>query len=158
MAFGNDFGSLFMELRSKWMINDKDKDGMSDDFEDEHGLSKTDHSDASMDKDGDGLDNLQESILGLSPSSTDSDQDGLSDGDEIALYKTDPSIEDTDEDGLIDDEDNCPSDANADQADADEDGIGDACDVDYDDCASAIALDLVGNGDEALGQELQLGV
>ena len=94
MAFGNDFGSLFMELRSKWMINDKDKDGMSDDFEDEHGLSKTDPSDASMDKDGDGLDNLQESILGLSPSSTDSDQDGLSDGDEIALYKTDPSIED----------------------------------------------------------------
>jgi len=133
MAFGNDFAAMFMELRTKWIINDKDKDGMSDEFEDEHGLSKTDPSDASEDKDGDGLDNLQESILGISPSSIDTDEDGLSDGDEVALYKTDPSLEDTDEDGLKDGEEvNGNPATNPLSADTDSDGLEDGEELEAD--------------------------
>ena len=147
MAFGADFEGLFMELRSKWIINDRDKDGMSDEFEDEHGLSKNNPSDASLDKDSDGLDNLQESILGLNPTSTDSDEDGLSDGDEFALYKTNPALEDTDEDGISDgDELNGDPATNPLNADTDSDGLEDGEEINGDPATNPTLADSDNDG------------
>lgn len=54
------------------------------------------------DTDGDGLlDSEETGIYGTDPNDPDSDQDGLDDGDEIALA-TDPLDSDTDADGLFD--------------------------------------------------------
>ena len=46
--FGNDFESLYYELRSKWFMPDSDMDGMSDTFETKYGLNKNDASDACL--------------------------------------------------------------------------------------------------------------
>ncbi|MFX1503085.1 MAG: OmpA family protein, partial [Promethearchaeota archaeon] len=52
--------------------------------------------------DGDGLTNLEEYGLGTDPTVSDSDDDGLTDGEEVNLYVTDPLNPDTDGDGLDD--------------------------------------------------------
>ncbi|MHA2363280.1 MAG: hypothetical protein ACXAC7_04940 [Candidatus Hodarchaeales archaeon] len=54
------------------------------------------------DTDGDGLDDLYEYNFGIHPNNTDTDNDSLSDWDEIFIHLTDPSQEDTDGDGIID--------------------------------------------------------
>ena len=56
------------------------------------------------DTDGDGLYDPVEERLGTSPSNSDTDDDGLSDGNEINLYGTNPLNPDTDSDGLTDGE------------------------------------------------------
>ena len=58
--------------------------------------------DASLDEDGDGLTNEQEAAIGTDPFNPDSDNDGLFDKEEVAVYKTDPLNEDTDGDGFLD--------------------------------------------------------
>lgn len=55
-----------------------------------------------VDADKDGLDDVREKEIGTNPQNTDSDGDGLSDGDEVIVYKTDPLKADTDGDGLSD--------------------------------------------------------
>jgi YD repeat-containing protein len=55
-----------------------------------------------LDNDGDGLTNSQETVLGTNPYDSDSDDDGLSDGDEVNVYNTNPLNWDTDGDGLPD--------------------------------------------------------
>jgi outer membrane protein OmpA-like peptidoglycan-associated protein len=55
-----------------------------------------------LDFDGDGITNEEESRYGTNPKDIDSDNDGLSDGDEIKKYYTNPRNPDTDNDGLID--------------------------------------------------------
>jgi len=62
---------------------DKDGDGLPDSWETLHGFDPTDSTDASKDKDGDGLSNLREYQLHTSPAETDSDYDGKSDKWEI---------------------------------------------------------------------------
>ena len=59
-------------------------------------------SDSDVDIDGDGLSNIQEIELGTDPRKSDTDNDGLSDSDELNIYNTDPLNPDTDEDGLND--------------------------------------------------------
>jgi outer membrane protein OmpA-like peptidoglycan-associated protein len=56
-----------------------------------------------LDSDGDGLTDEDEiNIYKTDPFNRDTDGDGLSDGDEVLIYKTDPLNRDTDGDGLSD--------------------------------------------------------
>ncbi|MBC8206880.1 MAG: right-handed parallel beta-helix repeat-containing protein [Kiritimatiellales bacterium] len=57
---------------------------------------------ANSDDDNDGLNLLEEYQLVTSPLATDSDGDGLSDGDEVNVHYTDPLGTDSDGDGLSD--------------------------------------------------------
>lgn len=59
-------------------------------------------SDAEADSDDDRLSNAQEIELGTNPQLSDTDDDGLSDYDEIYVYETDPLNPDSDGDGLQD--------------------------------------------------------
>ncbi len=64
---------------------DSDDDGIPDNVEIAAGLNPNDPSDALSDKDGDGLSNLAEYLMGTNINGGDSDGDGMSDADEIAL-------------------------------------------------------------------------
>ncbi len=54
------------------------------------------------DSDDDGLTDGEEAILGTDPLDADTDDDGLTDGQEVEVYGTDPLDADTDDDGLND--------------------------------------------------------
>jgi VCBS repeat-containing protein len=54
------------------------------------------------DSDFDGLTDAQEIALGTDPNNPDTDADGLTDGDEVNIYGTDPTLLDTDADGVDD--------------------------------------------------------
>jgi hypothetical protein len=58
--------------------------------------------DANTDDDGDTLSNAREVELGTDPKIADTDEDGLSDGQEVRVWLTDPLKRDTDGDGLTD--------------------------------------------------------
>jgi DNA-binding MarR family transcriptional regulator len=84
---------------------DTDGDGMSNEWEDTHGLDPTNSTDADNDPDGDGLNNSQEYEYDTDPNNPDSDEDGYYDGWEIThgtdpLNKTSPEepASDSDED------------------------------------------------------------
>lgn len=55
-----------------------------------------------IDLDGDGLANITEFQLGTSVNNPDTDGDGIKDGLEVNVYRTNPLLPDTDEDGLND--------------------------------------------------------
>lgn len=55
-----------------------------------------------IDSDGDGLLDNEEAQYGTDPYDPDTDDDGLSDGEEVKIYSTDPLNPDTDLDGLKD--------------------------------------------------------
>jgi hypothetical protein len=67
---------------------DDDNDGMPDTFEMVHSLNPLDASDAILDSDSDGLSNLKEYNTGTDPALTDSDGDGVPDGEDA--YPLDP--------------------------------------------------------------------
>jgi hypothetical protein len=73
--------------------------------------------------------------------STDLDNDGLGQNSET-YWGTSPTSADTDVDGVPDGTDNCKTIANANQADYDGDGIGDVCDPDVDGDGALNANDL----------------
>lgn len=54
------------------------------------------------DSDGDGMNVKIEEARGTDPALIDTDDDGLTDGDEVFRYRTDPLKRDTDGDGLVD--------------------------------------------------------
>ena len=55
-----------------------------------------------LDTDNDGLSDQEEITLGTDINSVDTDNDGLFDREEVYVYKTDPTNEDTDGDGFLD--------------------------------------------------------
>ncbi|MBD5087790.1 MAG: VWA domain-containing protein [Clostridiales bacterium] len=69
------------------LVADSDNNGIPDDKED---------------FDNDGLTNLEEIRLETNPISIDTDNDSLTDGDEVSVYFTNPLLVDTDGDGLSD--------------------------------------------------------
>ncbi|MFO7870281.1 MAG: hypothetical protein R6V03_02480, partial [Kiritimatiellia bacterium] len=83
-----------------WIHQDFDEDGMVDWWERENfgDVSPA----AEGDEDGDGLSNLEEFEAGTDPNNPDSDNDGLTDGQEVHTYRTDPLSPDTDGDGAGD--------------------------------------------------------
>ena len=97
-------------LKTDYLKVDTDGDGLDDYSEvylcDTDPLStdtgKTGVNDSMKDADGDKLTNAEEIKLGTSPALSDTDEDGLSDYDEVKKYKTDPLKEDTDGDGISD--------------------------------------------------------
>lgn len=92
---------------------DFDNDHMADELEVKYGLDDTDPSDAQADADRDGLTNVLEVRAGTNPRDTDSDDDGVTDGNEQRWN------EDTDGDGLI----------NALDPDSDGDGLFDGTEM-----------------------------
>ena len=78
-------------------INDDDSDNMADDWEDAYGLDSG-VSDHNLDKDGDGLSNIDEfrggGTLALNPDDVDTDSDGMDDYWEVT-YGTDPKTDDS---------------------------------------------------------------
>lgn len=55
-----------------------------------------------QDRDGDGLSDRREGEIGTDPEKPDTDEDGLSDGEEVLRRNTNPLNPDTDQDGLTD--------------------------------------------------------
>jgi hypothetical protein len=83
------------------LLVDTDADGMDDKYEVDNNLPATVFS-RFNDADRDGLGDFGEFTRGTDPNNSDSDGDGLTDGQEHHLYKTDPLTSDTDGDGLGD--------------------------------------------------------
>ncbi len=82
--------------------SDSDEDGMDDWWEDLYGLDRLDATDAALNADTDELTNLQEFQNSTDPTNDDSDNDGLSDSDEVNLYLSNPINSDSDNDGMPD--------------------------------------------------------
>jgi len=82
--------------------NDSDSDGIDDWWEDLYGLDSQDDSDAALNADTDELTNLEEFQNSTDPNNDDSDNDGLSDSDEVNVYLSNPLSTDSDKDGMSD--------------------------------------------------------
>lgn len=83
----------------------------------------------SVDSDDDGLSNGEELARGTAPFTNDTDGDGLEDGAEVARYGTNATLNDTDGDGLDDGEEVLEYGTNPSVADTDGDGLTDGAEV-----------------------------
>ncbi|MDA7881972.1 hypothetical protein N9A94_06665 [Akkermansiaceae bacterium] len=82
---------------------DLDEDGIPNQYETDNGLDPNDPSDATLDPDMDGLNNLREFENGTLINNDDTDGDNLLDGEEVDTHGTSPILADTDGDTLNDD-------------------------------------------------------
>ena len=80
------------------------------------------------DSDDDGLTDGEEAILGTDPFDADTDDDGLTDGEEVEVHGTDPLDPDTDDDGL-NDGDEIAAGTDPFDPDSDDDGLSDGDEV-----------------------------
>jgi len=114
----------FLAVFENPLFADADHDGMADAWETAHGLDPA-LNDRDADKDGDGLANITESLLGTAPDNPDSDGDGLNDVQE-RLLGTNPILADSDGDGLPDgwEQNNGLNPLSATDAAVDDDGDG----------------------------------
>ncbi len=88
-------------------IADRDGDGIIDTYETGTGVyvspTDTGTDPRNADTDNDGLTDYDELyVYGTDPNNSDSDGDGISDNDEVSIYSTDPTLTDTDLDGISD--------------------------------------------------------
>jgi hypothetical protein len=81
---------------------DTDADGMPDGWELAHGLNPLSAADVTRDADSDDLSNRQEFLHGTDPNRTDSDGDDLSDGEEVNIFGLSPTSVDSNQNGLLD--------------------------------------------------------
>jgi len=81
------------------------------------------------DSDDDGLPDGEEIAIGTDPFDDDTDDDGLSDGDEVNVHGTDPLDADTDDDGLSDGDEVNVHGTDPLDADTDDDGLDDGLEV-----------------------------
>ena len=82
------------------------------------------------DSDDDGLTDGEEIAIGTDPFDSDTDDDGLSDGDEVNVHGTDPLDPDTDDDGLSDGDEVNVYGTDPLDPDSDDDGLNDGLEVD----------------------------
>jgi len=114
---------------------DTDNDGVEDGDEVDDGTDPLDPCDpvasaaCTRDTDGDGLTDYLEGILGTNPTDSDTDNDGLTDGDEVFEYGTNPTKSDTDGDGLTDGQEVNVTNTDPTNADTDGDGLTDGQEV-----------------------------
>ena len=105
---------------------DSDGDGLADSWE------TTNFGDLSQgadgDPDSDTLTNAAEILAGSDPNNADTDEDGLSDGQEVNELGTNPSVVDTDSDG-VDDNDEVTNGTNPILADTDSDELNDGDEI-----------------------------
>ena len=102
---GKPLGSLADTTITGKMLRiefDDDYDSMPNNWELLYGLNPGSAADKELDADGDGLANYLEFKNKTNPLDADSDDDGLSDGDEVLGYFSDPNNPDSDGDGLSD--------------------------------------------------------
>lgn len=81
------------------------------------------------DRDNDGLTDAEENEYGTDPDDPDSDDDALSDGEEVKEHQTDPTDPDSDDDGLDDGEEVDDYGTNPRNPDSDNDGISDGGEI-----------------------------
>ena len=81
---------------------DTDTDEIPDFWEQLWGFQYDSNEDRQLDPDSDNLGNFPEYRSGTNPMMADSDEDGISDGDEFNLYRSNPLKTDTDGDGFSD--------------------------------------------------------
>jgi hypothetical protein len=110
-------------------FRDTDQDGMPDYWEDLYGFDDTDPSDAALDGDSDGLTNVEDYDAAADPTDADTDDDTLTDGDEVNTHGTDPTDPDTDADGLTDDAEVNTHGTDPLDADSDDDNLSDGDEV-----------------------------
>lgn len=84
---------------------------------------------AAADPDADGLTNAQEASAGTLPDNPDTDEDGLKDGEEVNLWRTNPLVADSDGDGWNDGKE-VKAGTNPLDQDTDKDGLIDPLDPD----------------------------
>lgn len=113
------------KCRSAENQRDSDGDGLSNGFEDRWTSDRCD-----PDTDDDGLWDDQEWEYGSDPDDPDgdSDEDGLSDRDEVMVHGCDPANEDADSDSLLD-PDEIANGTNCSRMDSDGDGVPDGTEV-----------------------------
>lgn len=156
-------------------MRDMDIDGMPDDWEDAFGVERADSDDdgdgvvnldeylagtdptirdqlyggspPSSDRDGDGVDASLERVLGLDPDRADSDNDGLGDGDEMYVWRTNPFDPDSDGDLLFDGAE-ARTETSPVMADTDGDGIRDPDEVNTDPTVPDTDKDLIPDKEE----------
>lgn len=113
-------------------LPDNDQDGMPNAYENRFlELDRDDPSDASKDLEPDGLTNLEESQQNTSPVLTDTDDDSLSDLDELTLYNSQPTDADSDSDTLSDGDEVLVWKTSPVLADTDGDGMNDDEELSY---------------------------
>ena len=81
---------------------DSDSDGLQDNWENAYQCMMSNTVDNTADYDSDSLDNDAEYGNFCDPCNSDTDGDGLTDGEEVLTYGTDPADTDTENDGLND--------------------------------------------------------
>lgn len=117
--------ALGLTITGEGCESDRDMDGLGKCEEEKLGTNPR-----NPDTDGDGLTDGEEvKIYKTNPLSVDTDLDGLSDFDEVKKYKTDPLKADTDGDGLNDGEEVNKYKTDPLKADTDNDGLSDGDEV-----------------------------